>query len=90
MLQYWQHTFCRLESTSDFTLQEANMGRQTNRERLQQINDFVQQHPGIRPAEIARELDLPRSSVTRTLPALEDEGYLLSEDRHGRLWPCRK
>jgi DNA-binding IclR family transcriptional regulator len=66
------------------------MARQADRERLQQINDYVAQHPGTRPAEIARQLDLPRSSVTRALPALDDEGFLLSEDRRGGLWPFRK
>ncbi len=66
------------------------MGRQTDRQRLEQINDYVEQHPGVRPAEIARQLDLPRSSVTRALPALEDEGRLLSEDSRGRLWPFGK
>ncbi len=65
------------------------MGRQTDHERVQQINDYVQQHPGVRPAEIARQLDVPRSSVTRALPALEERGYLLSEDHRGRLWPFR-
>lgn len=66
------------------------MGRQTERERLQQINDYVERHPGVRPAEIAQQLDLPRSSVTRALPALNDEGHLLYEDRRGGLWPFRK
>jgi DNA-binding IclR family transcriptional regulator len=66
------------------------MGRQTDRERTQQISDYVERHPGVRPAEIARQLDLPRSSVTRALPALEDAGHLLSEDRRGRLWPFGK
>jgi DNA-binding IclR family transcriptional regulator len=50
------------------------MGRQTDRQCLQQINDYVARRPGLRPAEIARQLDLPRSSVTRALPALEDLG----------------
>ena len=43
-----------MKPRSDFTLQEANMGRQTDRQRLEQINDYVEQHPGVRPAEIAR------------------------------------
>ena len=63
------------------------MGRQTDQGRLQQINDYVERHPGVRPTEIAQHCDLPRSSVTRALPALEEAGYLLSEDQHGRLWP---
>ncbi len=66
------------------------MARQTDRERLQQINDYVERHPGVKPAEIARELDLQRSSVARALPALNDEGYLLYEDHKGGLWPFRR
>ena len=57
------------------------MGRQTDRERTQQIAGYVEQHPGVRPAEIAKALNVPRSSVTRTLPALEDAGRLLYEDQ---------
>jgi DNA-binding IclR family transcriptional regulator len=66
------------------------MGRQTDRERTQRIAGYVEQHPGVRPAEIARALELPRSSVTRTLPALEEQGPLLYEDQRGRLWPFRR
>ena len=66
------------------------MGRQTDRERTQQIASYVEQHPGVRAAEIARQLDLPRSSVTRALPALDEAGHLLYEDRRGGLWPFRK
>ena len=66
------------------------MGRQTDQQRLEQINNLVERHPGVKPAEIARQLDLPRSSVTRALPALNDEGYLLYEDPRGGLWPFRK
>ena len=63
------------------------MARQTDPERLQRISECVEQHPGVRPAEIAKSLDISRSSVTRALPALEDEGRLLYEDNRGRLWP---
>jgi Mn-dependent DtxR family transcriptional regulator len=66
------------------------MARQADRERTQQIAGYVEQHPGVRPAEIAKALDVPRSSVTRTLPALEDDGRLLYEDNRGRRWPFRK
>jgi Mn-dependent DtxR family transcriptional regulator len=66
------------------------MGRQIDPQRLEQISDYVEQHPGIKPAEIARQLDLPRSSVARALPALDDQGYLLYEDRRGGLWPFQK
>ena len=66
------------------------MGRQTDRERTQQIAGFVEQHPGVRPAEIAKALNVPRSSVTRTLPALEDAGRLLYEDRSGAVVAVRE
>jgi Mn-dependent DtxR family transcriptional regulator len=64
--------------------------RRADRERLETIWQAVQQQPGIRPGRIAKELGIPRSSVTRALPALNDAGLLLSEDQGGRLWPWRQ
>jgi len=61
--------------------------RRASRERLEAIWWAVEREPGIRPGRVARRLGIPRSSVTRALPALEEEGLLLSEDRKGRLWP---
>jgi DNA-binding IclR family transcriptional regulator len=46
----------------------------------------VQSNPGKRAGYIAQKLGLPRSSVTRALPALEEAGILLAEDDHGRLF----
>ena len=66
------------------------MARQPDKERLQEIYDAVESYPGKQPGFFARLLNLPRSSVTRSLPALEDEGYLLSEDDRGGLWPFHK
>jgi DNA-binding IclR family transcriptional regulator len=66
------------------------MARQPDKERLQQINRYLEEHPGARPAEVARGLEVPRSSVTRALPSLEEAGYLLTEDRRGRLWPWQR
>lgn len=63
------------------------MARKYKPEVLEQIYKTVEAHPGARPAFIARVLGQPRSQVTRRLPALEDQGYLLSEDEKGGLWP---
>ena len=52
------------------------MTRERDQRRLEQIGGYVQAHPGVRPAEIARELNVPRSAVTRALPGLEDAGLL--------------
>lgn len=66
------------------------MARQANQERLQNIYQTVQIHPGECPAAVAQRLGLNRSEVTRALPALEDRGLYLSEDERGRLWPFRR
>ena len=64
--------------------------RKTGTKRLEEIWTAVEQTPGARPGQIARALGIPRSSVTRALPALDDAGMLLSEDCQGRLWPWKK
>lgn len=61
--------------------------RRADSERLEAIYQTVEQNPGIKPGKVAASLDIPRSSVARVLPALEEEGLLLSEDGRGGLWP---
>jgi DNA-binding IclR family transcriptional regulator len=62
------------------------MGRKPNQDRLDRYEDLIPEHPGsIRQSALARMLGVPRSTVMRDLPALEDRGTLLSEDRRGRL-----
>ena len=64
--------------------------RRASKKRLEAIWQMVEQEPGIRAGRIAEKLGIPRSSVTRALPAMNDEGLLLSEDQKGRLWPWRQ
>jgi DNA-binding IclR family transcriptional regulator len=66
------------------------MARQPNQERLEEIYRKIEAYPGERPGFLARLLGLNRSEVTRALPALEEKGWLVSEDDHGRLWPFRR
>ncbi len=66
------------------------MGRNANEKRLESIYRSVEQHPGKRPGFLAWLLGLNRSEVTRSLPAMEERGYLLSEDERGGLWPFRR
>ena len=63
------------------------MSRKAQPERLEKIYQTVSEHPGKRPGFIARLLGLHRSEITRRLPAMEEQGYLLSEDEQGGLWP---
>jgi DNA-binding IclR family transcriptional regulator len=49
----------------------------------------VEQEPGIKAGRVADKLGLHRTSVQRALPALDEAGLLLSEDKAGRLWPWR-
>jgi DNA-binding IclR family transcriptional regulator len=51
---------------------------------------IIGERPGITPAELARELGVARSTVTRRLPSLEEAGYLYSEDEGGGLWPFKR
>ena len=66
------------------------MARKPNAENLECIYNEVEQHPGKKPGFIAHLLGLERSEVTRSLPALNDAGFLLCEDDQGGLWPFRK
>jgi len=63
------------------------MARNPQPERLEAIFQAVECNPGKRPGFLARLLGLHRSDVNRLLPALEERGYLLSEDERGRLYP---
>jgi len=66
------------------------MARQMNQKRAEQIYRKIEAHPGQRPGFIARLLGINRSEVTRTLPSLQDQGLLVSEDEKGGLWPFKK
>lgn len=66
------------------------MAREAKPERLETLYQAVETHPGERPGFFARILGIDRSAVTRTLPTLEEKGYLLTEDKKGGLWPFRR
>lgn len=55
-----------------------------------EIDRVIQERPGIKPAELAREVGVSRSTVSRRLPSMEEAGYLYSEDDRGGLWPFRR
>lgn len=52
--------------------------------------ELIEQQPGISARELARQLDVSPSTVTRRLPSLDDAGILLAEDDKGGLWPFGK
>jgi DNA-binding MarR family transcriptional regulator len=57
---------------------------------LERTDKVIRQQPGIRPAEIADELGVSRSTISRRLPSMEEAGYLYSEDDRGGLWPFKR
>lgn len=57
-----------------------------NCQEYERMARLIQERPGIRPSELAREMNISRSTVTRRLPSLEEAGILLSEDKKGGLW----
>lgn len=66
------------------------MGRQPQTGRLEKMYGAVEQNPGRKAGYIARLLDHPRSMLSRMLPSMEVQGYLLSEDDNGGLRPYRR
>ncbi len=52
--------------------------------------ELIEQQPGISARELARQLDVSPSTITRRLPSLDDAGVLLAEDDKGGLWPFGK
>ncbi len=55
--------------------------KQDKADRLAQIVEILQRVPqGISQAELASLLGVPRSTIARDLPVLEERGILLQED----------
>lgn len=63
------------------------MPRKVSPQQLWLLYQTVQQHPGCRPAELARLLGWHRSQITRLLVHLDEHGLRLYEDDEGRLYP---
>jgi DNA-binding IclR family transcriptional regulator len=60
------------------------------RKTFDKMDRIIRKKPGIRPAELARQLDVHRSTVMRRLPSMEEAGYLYAEDEDGGLWPFKR
>ena len=56
----------------------------------EQIQQILQQDPGLSVRELARRVDMAPSTILRCLPGMEEAGYLISEDDNGRLWPFER
>jgi predicted transcriptional regulator len=54
------------------------------------MDSLIQQQPGISQAQIAQQLEVQRSTVSRRLPSMEEAGFLYYEDDVGGLWPFKK
>jgi len=55
-----------------------------------EMQQIVEQKPGITATELAKLLDVAPSTVYRRLPSMAEAGYLLAEDEKGGLWPFEK
>lgn len=53
----------------------------------EQLYEILQSFPGLLPKELARAAGIESNRVPRELIKLELNGYLVSEDDHGRLYP---
>jgi DNA-binding IclR family transcriptional regulator len=52
-----------------------------------EMNQVLEQAPGQTASDLARNLGVPCSTVTRRLPSMSEVGYKLYEDDKGRLYP---
>lgn len=52
--------------------------------------ELIEQQPGISARELARQLGVSASTITRRLPSMDEAGILLTEDSKGGLWPFSK
>ncbi len=67
------------------------MARPANQQKAKRVYQQIQENPGKKVGMIARILGINRKEVTRSLPVLEENGLLVSEDEKGGLWPfCKK
>ncbi len=56
----------------------------------EEMDRIIRANPGIKPAELARQLRVARSTIQRRLPSLEEAGFLYSEDERGGLYPFKR
>lgn len=56
----------------------------------QKMDEVIKEQPGIRQAQLARELEVSPSTVSRRLPSMNEAGYLYWEDEKGGLWPFKR
>ncbi len=59
---------------------------QKKTDEFETMHQVIQANPGITPAELARRLQVERSTVLRRLPSLDEAGFFCYEDDGGRLW----
>lgn len=57
---------------------------------FEETDQLIREQPGVRPTDLARQLDVARSTIQRRLPSMEEAGYRYWEDDNGGLWPFGK
>jgi len=81
LLQHLQHASRTVGEI--YNTEAPTVARPANHDRAEQIYRKIEEHPSKKAGFIAHLLELNRSEVTRSLPALEDKGLYLIEDNKG-------
>ncbi len=57
---------------------------------FEEIQQLLESTPGLSARQLASQIGVAPSTITRQLPSMEEAGYLLSEDDDGKLWPFKR
>jgi len=74
-----------LEDTEGPVRRKGSRGRKPNR--VNETLEYLTQHPGSKPADIAAAIGVQRPYIYRTLARLESEGLAIG-DTDGVWWPA--
>jgi hypothetical protein len=61
--------------------------RTPNTPRLTKVYETLKQHPGSTIGDLGRLTGLSYNTIQALLPTMDSQGFYLSEDQYGRLYP---
>jgi len=57
---------------------------------FEEMYQIIEEEEGVYARELAKQIGVSPSTIIRSLPSMEEAGYLLAEDDEGKLWPFKR